>query len=265
MKLLVATDFSAAARAMGEVAAAWAGRLGAELVLVHAVEGPVLRAQRARLDEEERGLRAPGAEVRSVVESGSVAGVVAGAAMAERAELVVIGAQGEGRRRLLGGAAAAILRRVPTAVLVVRAPERLRAFGLGERLRALLALSLEGDEAPVRQALGLLARIGPIDADLVHYRYIPPARGPVFQAEDVWQSLQPFPEGAAVAQVLVRDCFGRMDTHIADLARERGADLVICGSHRRHGLDRIQEGSIAEGVVRHAPVSVLVAPREQGR
>src|SRR6185503_10139139 len=38
-----------------------------------------------------------------------------------------------------------------------------------------------------------------------------------------------------------------------------GADLVVVGSHGRSGIERALLGSVAERVVRHAHVSVLVA------
>jgi nucleotide-binding universal stress UspA family protein len=45
---------------------------------------------------------------------------------------------------------------------------------------------------------------------------------------------------------------------------ELGADLVVMGTHGRHGLSRLTLGSVAERVVRLAPVPVLTvhAPSE---
>jgi len=48
---------------------------------------------------------------------------------------------------------------------------------------------------------------------------------------------------------------------IARLARDRGADLVVCGSHGRRGLRRLAVGSVAERLVRVAPCPVLVVRR----
>ncbi len=44
---------------------------------------------------------------------------------------------------------------------------------------------------------------------------------------------------------------------ILDAVAELGADLVIMGTHGRHGLSRITLGSVAEKVVRLSPVPVL--------
>jgi nucleotide-binding universal stress UspA family protein len=45
---------------------------------------------------------------------------------------------------------------------------------------------------------------------------------------------------------------------IVDTAAKWPADLVVLGSHGRRGLPRFLLGSVSEGVVRHAPCSVLV-------
>ena len=44
---------------------------------------------------------------------------------------------------------------------------------------------------------------------------------------------------------------------IVNLARERGADLIVIGSHGRTGLSRLLMGSVAEHVVRTAGCPVL--------
>lgn len=51
---------------------------------------------------------------------------------------------------------------------------------------------------------------------------------------------------------------------IVSLAREQACDLIVVGSHGRRGLKRALLGSVAERVVRHAPVPVLVARWEGG-
>jgi nucleotide-binding universal stress UspA family protein len=62
---------------------------------------------------------------------------------------------------------------------------------------------------------------------------------------------------------------------IAEYARMYGVDLIVVGTHDRAGLERLLLGSVASGVVKEAPCSVLVVkpgsswgeskPRGEGR
>jgi nucleotide-binding universal stress UspA family protein len=51
---------------------------------------------------------------------------------------------------------------------------------------------------------------------------------------------------------------GKPAAEIVKTAKEWPADVIVIGSHGRHGLERALLGSVAEGVMRHAPCSVLV-------
>lgn len=42
------------------------------------------------------------------------------------------------------------------------------------------------------------------------------------------------------------------------LAQEYDADLIVMGTHGRHGMQRLLMGSVAQGVIRHAQVPVLL-------
>jgi nucleotide-binding universal stress UspA family protein len=47
-------------------------------------------------------------------------------------------------------------------------------------------------------------------------------------------------------------------TEILAAAKEEGADLIAMTTHGRSGLPRVLFGSIAEGVLRHAPIPVFL-------
>ncbi len=51
---------------------------------------------------------------------------------------------------------------------------------------------------------------------------------------------------------------GTPAAEIVDAATEWHADLIVIGSHGRGGVSRLLLGSVAEGVMRHAPCPVLV-------
>lgn len=44
---------------------------------------------------------------------------------------------------------------------------------------------------------------------------------------------------------------------ILEAAKTAGADLIVMGTHGRHGVARVVIGSVAEKVVRHSPIPVL--------
>lgn len=51
---------------------------------------------------------------------------------------------------------------------------------------------------------------------------------------------------------------GKPASEIVRTAREWTADVIVIGSHGRHGFQRALLGSVAEEVMRHAPCPVLV-------
>jgi nucleotide-binding universal stress UspA family protein len=54
--------------------------------------------------------------------------------------------------------------------------------------------------------------------------------------------------------------FGDTADGIINCSKEFGADLIVIGTHSRTGIDRLLMGSVAEHVVRHSEVPVLVVP-----
>ncbi|MDN3575163.1 universal stress protein [Chitinimonas viridis] len=53
---------------------------------------------------------------------------------------------------------------------------------------------------------------------------------------------------------------GSIATALIGDARSWQADIIIMGSHGWTGLDHLLMGSVAEGVIRHAPVPILLFP-----
>ncbi|HTP28277.1 MAG TPA: universal stress protein [Anaeromyxobacteraceae bacterium] len=69
--------------------------------------------------------------------------------------------------------------------------------------------------------------------------------------------------GRAVrAEALLRN--GVPWENIVTVAREVGADLVVTGTHGRHGIAHMYYGSVAEKVVQESPVPVLTVPSARG-
>jgi nucleotide-binding universal stress UspA family protein len=74
----------------------------------------------------------------------------------------------------------------------------------------------------------------------------------------LWEELHrwPLPEPHGPVEYLLAE--GDPVEAIVRVAGERGCDLVVMGTHGRHGLKRLLAGSVAEEVVRDAPCPVLV-------
>jgi nucleotide-binding universal stress UspA family protein len=54
--------------------------------------------------------------------------------------------------------------------------------------------------------------------------------------------------------------YGQTADGIITCSKEFKADLIVIGTHSRTGIDRLLMGSVAEHVVRHSEVPVLVVP-----
>ncbi len=66
-------------------------------------------------------------------------------------------------------------------------------------------------------------------------------------------------EGGVCAETaLIQGNERRISHEIVDDANRWGADLLVVGTHGRHGLERLVLGSVAEGVARASTVPVLL-------
>lgn len=54
--------------------------------------------------------------------------------------------------------------------------------------------------------------------------------------------------------------YGDTADGIIKCAKDFGADMIVIGTHSRTGLDRFLMGSVAEHVIRHSEIPVLVVP-----
>ncbi len=65
-------------------------------------------------------------------------------------------------------------------------------------------------------------------------------------------------EAGVAAETALLEEDGRIAHVIVDQCKRWGADLIVMGTHGRHGLDHLLMGSAAEGVVRTTTVPVLL-------
>ena len=265
MTLIVGTDFSSSAHLVESAAADLARRRGEELVLAHVVDGPLLpRSLDAdRLEGEARRVaRQHSCAVRTqLLFDGNVGKRLAELAEAERATLLVVGAHGVGLRSSLGSVARMAIRHSRVPLLVVREASRL--WLKQERLHALATIAVDDTDAGAKAALALLASTGDFDAEVVHYQALPEALPDRAQAKMIGErelrdELKDLALGARVLSIAVRDGVGDVVNDLCLLASQHSADVIVCGSHHRQGLQRMLEGSLAERIAERATISVLV-------
>lgn len=181
------------------------------------------------------------------------------------ADLIVMGTHGRtGVDRLtLGSTAERVLRQAPCPVLTV-GPEA-TAYAEGP---VLAPLAFDSASDLVLETAGALAQDAGVPLVAVHavepstlplpYTMTLPPFDPAELIERVEATLGRWT--APVAErvpVTVDTRVGPPTAQVVEAAREHGAGLVVQASHGRRGLSRWLLGSVAEGVVRHAPCPVL--------
>jgi len=291
--ILAGADISVPSDHAIDRAAALAAQHGAKLVLVHAVSndpaiedkdvarqlGEVTAAMHLevtrRLTEKVEELRAQGIDTEIEAPQGPPGETVAQVAREHAADLIVVGTHGHTgiSRFLLGSVATAILRHAPCDVLVSRGSASKLPFR-----RPLVAM----DFSPAsKRALRHTARLAQPNApiEVLHAWQLPTGswgasffgvdRFPWSQIRDaVVQSAKHkgeklLTEFASLGHPLHLDLVQGAPTPVITHAAERGGyDLISIGTHGHGGFRKLLLGSVAEGVIRHAPCSVLVAHGE---
>lgn len=134
----------------------------------------------------------------------------------------------------------------------------------------LVAVDFSPAAEMVTQRAVELARRCPADLELVHVvEYLPPldigyepVTAPEWSVDEqvlldnARQNLRDLAEGQGIGAVPQHVELGPPKHVIVRLAQEREADLIVIGSHGRHGIGRLL-GSTADGVLHHAPCDVL--------
>ncbi len=287
--VLAATDLSDASDEALRQAAAAARAAGAPLAVCHVVPDPVgIRAlfpdrHAAEALSVPKLVEAATAALRERVarvvgKSPEVAHhVVVGEAYAELVRLaselgasrVVVASRGRGAlaRALLGSVAERVVELAPCEVLVARPSPKgpvLAATDLSEPAEA--ALRAAAREAATRDAALVALYVSPVPAPgFVELAALVP-EGSLALAASQAAELEQAPRAvieSAVARLGVRAevviARGAAKRELVREAEERGASLLVVGSHGRTGLARLLIGSTAAWAVRHAGCSVLVA------
>lgn len=286
--ILCATDFSPGAEMATTIAARIANRVPTPLHLVHVVDCGTMAvdlddAQRARVRErlarEADRLRHHCPTLTEQLVEGTPDERIVELAEQLRPRAVVIGAFGfrSPHRWLIGSIAERVVQTSPVPVLAIRAREQIDAWTRGEaQLRVLICHDgTDADDALLRWT-SFLQLVGPCEHVIGHIGFPLPTRSPVHA--EVPEELRNDYDAAHVVSadltarwrrigegpsppVRVEVGLGMAAHQIAELVEREHADLVVVGTHRRQGLDRFWHGSISQGVLRLAGVTVACIPR----
>ncbi|MDX9765967.1 MAG: universal stress protein [Ectothiorhodospiraceae bacterium] len=263
-RILLATDGSEYAAGATREAIAIAAKCGAQLHVVTVVRtnaeyeslAPKLVEQaeaqaRERLDAVSTQAQAAGLACETLIRHGEDAyPEIVAAAEATNADVIVMGRRGRSglMRLMMGGNTGRVIGHARCAVLVVP-----RAAGIiGKPLLLATDGSRHGDAA-AQSAVALAKRCG---AALTVLSVAGDGKSLDEAQRVVDRSIALIGEQGVQAEGLTLS--GRPDEVITRTAEERGAGLIVMGSHGRTGLDRLLVGSVSERVIGHAQAAVLV-------
>jgi nucleotide-binding universal stress UspA family protein len=289
--IVCGTDFSAAAMEAVDIAAAMARRLETRLVLVHVdqLQGSLpsdpflledaISERRRELDREAHRLRDLGTNAEEKFLSGSAFDELVTAATEARGRLIVVGAVGHGltRRLLVGSIAERTAEASPIPTLVVRPKSRLASWIRGEHaLKILVGYDFAGASDAALNWVNQLREIGKFQATVLYSNWPPDEarrlgyEGPLPLAanpkeiqrnleRDLEKRVATFLPGQEVTAI-VEPGWGNPEGYLFQMASRRHSDLIVVGTHQRHGLGRVLLGSVSRAVLHHATVPVVVVP-----
>lgn len=286
--ILCATDFSPGAEVATTIAARMAKRVGAPLHVVHVVDRGALSVDldaaqrdqvRERLAREADRLRHHCPTLTAQLVEGTPDEQIVQLAEGMKPRAVVIGAFGfrSPSRWLVGSIAERVVQTCPVPVLAVRPREQIDAWARGKaQLRVLISHDGTDTDDALFRWTSFLREVGPTEVVIGHIYFPVPKHSGVHT--DIPAELR---DDYDAAKILSADLtarwrrsgdgpsptvrcapgLGMTAYQIAELVEHERADLIVVGTHRRHGLDRFWHGSISQGVLRLAGVTVACIPR----
>lgn len=273
--ILVPTDFSKEAKHALDVATLLASKTGAEITLLHIVEGiqehdasisgetlhqgntddlfilKLLEKSKKDLHKVGQEISSKGVKVHTALKVGSVYKHIAAHIAAEKIDLIVMGTQGAtGLTELLVGSnTEKVVKLANAPVLSVRADSNATAFQ-----NLVLASTFEAIPAA---ALDIIKSIQTTFGSKIHVVYVNTPS--LFMGTiDSKKKLDEFVSTNGLKNTEIH-IFNDSDEEngIAHFAAHVNADLIMMGTHHRRGLMRVLYPSITAHMVNHSPVPVL--------
>jgi nucleotide-binding universal stress UspA family protein len=293
MKIICGTDFSRYAMEAADVAAALAARLNERLALVHVFDSArygllskkqleeLLDRSQAELKQEAARLRKTGVTVEEELLEGSIATVLADFAAKSQARLVVVSSLGQiaPSRWLVGSVAERLAQMSPVPTLIVRGSEAFKSWGRargGRALKILVGYDFSASSDVALRWVSELRKIGACKVTVASVSWPPQERNRLGIGGPSWLPDNPPQVQKALerdlrtqvervlndstAEIRVAGTWGRPEPQLIEMAQAAQADLVVVGTHQRHGAERFWLGSVSRGILHHAPMSVACVP-----
>lgn len=285
MRILHPTDFSQSSQLAGRAAARLAKAWRIPLHLLHVAHLPgvsagtaamshkpspeELQRRQAKLDDEAKSLRALGAEVTAELAEGLPDEVALERCQSLGAALLVIGPTGERRRVAfgLGSTAMRLIKTSPVPTLVVREEASLESWLRGDRaLRVAIGLDPSRPARVALHWLGSWTAVGEIEAVALQI-YDPetlPGASAIAEKEkfllDGLRRRLGAESRVKNARVKLVAGGGRVTPHLLDACAAEACDLLVVGTHRYSGFDRIFRGSTSLDITSTATTNIVTVP-----
>jgi nucleotide-binding universal stress UspA family protein len=227
----------------------------------------LIPSARERLHAEAGRARKLGAQVEESVLAGWPEEGINERAHRSQARLVVFGAPEFGvlARWLRGSVAEVVAESCTVPTLIVHSAAPFEKWTREDRpLRVLIAMDTDPvSEAALRWLASWRAML-PCDITIAHID--PAAGGHATLAAEARHSIsgQLLEKARRILgfepKLRVVASAGNPDDELIELAGADHADLLVVGTHQRHGLDRAWHHSVSRAVLRHAPMNVVCVP-----
>ena len=221
------------------------------------LEAAILQ-RRSDLDDEAQRLRELGTQVNDKFLSGSAFDQLVAAATDAKGRLVVVGAVGHGlaRRVLLGSVAERTAESSPIPTLVVRpGGGSLPGFAASTRLKILVGYDFSAASDAALAWVNQLGEIGKFEATVLYSNWPPDEarrvgyEGPlplVTNPADIQKKLERDLKNRVArflskqkVTAIVEPGWGTPEGYLFEMASRQKVDLVVVGTHQRHGLGRV--------------------------
>ncbi len=295
MTILCGTDFSPDAKRASQAAACLARARRTRVRLVYALDMPgaaealaepfEVRGTQAIASEIERiqgllaaevaELAAHGAPVDTEILAGRADEAIVRCAVQREAELVVVGAIGQHGQSLLslGGTADRVAQVASCPVWVVRDEQAWCAWSRGEGLlRVFVCLDRSATADAAVSWLPTLWDAGSCQVVAGHVYWPPvpvgsrgsaPGTGRAAVEARIESELRARFEGLVgkrAVELQILGGWGRPAEHLAQLAREQHADVLVVGTHQRSRAGRVWHGSVSRDAIVAATMDVIIVP-----